>query len=154
MKPRSIDDVPILALTLHSRRYNDFQLRQVAGSAPTLRELLRRTVNLILDRFGYYDASVFMIDETGVFAVLTETGQSASALKRGRDYRVAVGANSIIGPARIGSESRTWSTGFSFASSKSTAKRRSSTNPVCSLEPNGTSTLVPVTAFKRRWEGW
>lgn len=31
VKPRSIDDVPILALTLHSARYNDFQLRQVAA---------------------------------------------------------------------------------------------------------------------------
>ncbi len=31
MKPRSIDDVPILALTLHSKRYNDFELRRIAA---------------------------------------------------------------------------------------------------------------------------
>ena len=31
VKPRSIDDVPILALTLHSKRYNDFELRRVAA---------------------------------------------------------------------------------------------------------------------------
>ncbi|MBA3974658.1 MAG: multidrug transporter AcrB, partial [Candidatus Solibacter sp.] len=31
VKPRSIDDVPILALTLHSKRYDDFSLRQVAA---------------------------------------------------------------------------------------------------------------------------
>ncbi len=31
IKPRSIDDVPILALTLWSERYDDFQLRQVAA---------------------------------------------------------------------------------------------------------------------------
>ena len=31
VKPRSIDDVPILALTLHSHRYNDFDLRRVAA---------------------------------------------------------------------------------------------------------------------------
>ena len=31
VKPRSIDDVPILALTLHSKRYDDFQLRMVAA---------------------------------------------------------------------------------------------------------------------------
>ncbi|WP_321474881.1 efflux RND transporter permease subunit [uncultured Paludibaculum sp.] len=31
IKPRSIDDVPILALTLHSARYNDFELRRVAA---------------------------------------------------------------------------------------------------------------------------
>jgi multidrug efflux pump subunit AcrB len=31
VKPRSIDDVPIMGLTLWSGRYDDFQLRQVAG---------------------------------------------------------------------------------------------------------------------------
>ena len=31
VKPRSIDDVPILALTLSSRRYGDFELRRVAA---------------------------------------------------------------------------------------------------------------------------
>ena len=31
VKPRSIDDVPILALTFHSTRYNGFQLRQVVA---------------------------------------------------------------------------------------------------------------------------
>ncbi|MBN9660136.1 MAG: efflux RND transporter permease subunit [Acidobacteria bacterium] len=31
VKPRSIDDVPILALTFHSARYNDFELRRVAA---------------------------------------------------------------------------------------------------------------------------
>ena len=31
IKPRSIDDVPILALTLHSRRYGDYELRRIAA---------------------------------------------------------------------------------------------------------------------------
>ena len=31
MKPRSIDDVPILAITLWSKRYGDYQLRQIAA---------------------------------------------------------------------------------------------------------------------------
>lgn len=33
IKPRSIDDVPILALTLHSARYDDHQLRLIAAQA-------------------------------------------------------------------------------------------------------------------------
>ncbi len=61
VKPRSIDDVPILALTLWSRRYNDFELRQVAGqvhdtikqvedvSAVTLLGGQRRTIRVTLD---------------------------------------------------------------------------------------------------------
>ncbi len=35
VKPRSIDDVPILGLTLWSKRYDHFQLRQVAGELET-----------------------------------------------------------------------------------------------------------------------
>src|SRR5207237_10640302 len=31
IKPRSIDDVPILALTLWSKRYGDFELRRIAA---------------------------------------------------------------------------------------------------------------------------
>jgi len=33
VKPRSIDDVPILALTLSSKRYGDFELRRIAAEA-------------------------------------------------------------------------------------------------------------------------
>jgi GAF domain-containing protein/HAMP domain-containing protein len=73
------------------------EVAQLAISAPTTRDLIRRMVSLIIERFGYYDVSVFMIDESGVFAVLTESGQSASALKRGSAYKLAVGANSSVG---------------------------------------------------------
>ena len=61
VKPRSIDDVPILALTLSSKRYGDFELRQVAAqlhdamkqvpdvSAVTLIGGQRREVRVVLD---------------------------------------------------------------------------------------------------------
>jgi multidrug efflux pump subunit AcrB len=61
VKPRSIDDVPILALTLSSRRYNDFDLRRIAAqlddtikqvpdvSAVTLMGGQRREVRIVLD---------------------------------------------------------------------------------------------------------
>ncbi|HXS95452.1 MAG TPA: efflux RND transporter permease subunit [Candidatus Limnocylindrales bacterium] len=61
VKPRSIDDVPILALTLSSRRYNDFELRGVAAqlhdtikqtpdvSAVTILGGQRRAVRITLD---------------------------------------------------------------------------------------------------------
>ena len=62
VKPRSIDDVPILALTLSSRRYGDFELRRIAAqvddaikqvpdvSAVTLIGGQRREVRIVLDR--------------------------------------------------------------------------------------------------------
>jgi len=61
VKPRSIDDVPILALTLSSRRYGDFELRQIAAqvddtikqvpdvSAVTLIGGERREIRIVLD---------------------------------------------------------------------------------------------------------
>ncbi|MBL8292170.1 MAG: efflux RND transporter permease subunit, partial [Bryobacterales bacterium] len=61
VKPRSIDDVPILGLTLHSATYNDLQLRQVAAqlhdtvkqtpevSAVQILGGQRRTVRVLLD---------------------------------------------------------------------------------------------------------
>ncbi len=61
VKPRSIDDVPILALTLSSKRYGDFELRQIAAqvhdaikqvpdvSAVTLIGGQRREVRVMLD---------------------------------------------------------------------------------------------------------
>ena len=61
VKPRSIDDVPILALTLSSKRYGDFELRQVAAqvhdtikqvpdvSAVTLIGGQRREIRIQLD---------------------------------------------------------------------------------------------------------
>jgi multidrug efflux pump subunit AcrB len=61
VKPRSIDDVPILALTLSSRRYSDFDLRRIAAqlddvikqapdvSTVTLIGGQRREVRIVLD---------------------------------------------------------------------------------------------------------
>jgi multidrug efflux pump subunit AcrB len=61
VKPRSIDDVPILALTLSSKRYGDFELRTIAAqlndtikqvpdvSAVTLMGGQRREIRIVLD---------------------------------------------------------------------------------------------------------
>jgi multidrug efflux pump subunit AcrB len=71
VKPRSIDDVPILALTLSSRRYGDYQLRSIAAqledtikqvpdvSAVTLIGGQRREIRIVLDeaRLAGYNLS-------------------------------------------------------------------------------------------------
>ena len=61
VKPRSIDDVPILALTLSSKRYGDFELRRIAAqvddtikqvpdvSAVTLIGGQRREIRIVLN---------------------------------------------------------------------------------------------------------
>ena len=75
IKPRSIDDVPILALTLHSGRYGDFELRRVAAqvhdaikqvpdvSAVAIIGGQRREVRVVLDgnRLAAYGLSPMQV---------------------------------------------------------------------------------------------
>lgn len=60
-------------------------------------ELLTRAVELIRAQFGYYYASLFLLDDTGDYAVLREgTGEVGARLKA-NGYRLAVGSQSLIG---------------------------------------------------------
>jgi multidrug efflux pump subunit AcrB len=75
VKPRSIDDVPILALTFWSRRYGDFELRRIAAqvddtvkqtpdvSAVALIGGQRREIRISLDpaRLGAYNLSPLQV---------------------------------------------------------------------------------------------
>ena len=64
---------------------------------PDLDDLLRRSVELIRERFGYDYVSVFLIDKSGKSALLSEaTGELGGKLK-GQRYSLAVGSPSIIG---------------------------------------------------------
>lgn len=73
---------------------------EVARTATaTLRteELLARAVELIRDRFGYYQVSIFLVDENGQEAVLREaTGEVGARLKTS-GYRLRVGSGSLVG---------------------------------------------------------
>ena len=67
------------------------------SSTLALETLLRRTVNLLCDRFGYYHASIFLLDETGENAVVCEaTGQAGEQLKHSA-FTLPVGSNTVIG---------------------------------------------------------
>ncbi len=59
--------------------------------------LLNRAVNLIRDRYGYYHASIYLIDDAGRSAVVREsTGVAGQELKR-RGHSLPVGSQSVIG---------------------------------------------------------
>lgn len=62
-------------------------------------ELLRTTVNLIRERFGYYHASVFMVDPGSQAAVLRESTGDAGAILKARQHTLAVGSRSLVGLA-------------------------------------------------------
>ncbi len=62
-----------------------------------LEELLRKAINLVRDRFGFYHASVFLLDESGHYAVVKESTGEAGRQMKARGHRLAVGSKSIVG---------------------------------------------------------
>ncbi len=60
-------------------------------------ELLRRAVNLIRDRFGFYHAGIFLIDETGQWAVLREATGEAGEKMKAMGHRLPVEETSMVG---------------------------------------------------------
>jgi GAF domain-containing protein/HAMP domain-containing protein len=82
------------------------EMGRLIASTLDLSELLQRAVNLIRERLGYYHASVFLIDETGQWAVLREsTGEIGRKLKE-RGHRLEVGGQSLIGWVTANGKSR------------------------------------------------
>ncbi len=73
------------------------EISRATASVRDMDELLRLALDLIRDRFGYYHASIFLLDESGRSAVLREaTGEVGTRLKV-RGHRLAVGSRSLIG---------------------------------------------------------
>jgi GAF domain-containing protein/HAMP domain-containing protein len=62
-----------------------------------MNELLRRTVELIRERFGFYHAGIFLLDNTGEWAVLQEATGDAGAQMKAQGHRLAVGETSMVG---------------------------------------------------------
>jgi multidrug efflux pump subunit AcrB len=103
VKPRSIDDVPILALTLSSRCYGDFELRQIASqlddtikqvpdvSAVTLIGGQRREVRIVLDPAklsGYQMSPLQVVGALGLSNRRLPSGQFDSG---NREYVLETG---------------------------------------------------------------
>jgi len=71
--------------------------RDTTSASLELDTLLNRAVNLIRERFGYYHASIFLLDEQGAFVrVRASTGEAGAEMVR-RKHRLAVGSQSVIG---------------------------------------------------------
>ena len=97
------------AITIQSIRLLDETIRRAAqletaaeiardtSGTLALEVLLKRAVNLVRDRYGYYHASIFLVDDLGLNAVIREsTGEAGDELKR-RGHNLPVGSRSIIG---------------------------------------------------------
>jgi len=62
-----------------------------------LDSMLNHIVNMLCERFGFYHASIFLLDDTGDNAVIRESTGEAGAEMKQRSYKLPVGSKSIIG---------------------------------------------------------
>ena len=70
--------------------------RDISGSLD-LGELLNKAVKLIYERFNFYHAAIFMLDQSNEFATIREaTGEAGKQMKRA-GHKLQVGSKSIVG---------------------------------------------------------
>ncbi|HUI90472.1 MAG TPA: GAF domain-containing protein [Anaerolineales bacterium] len=75
------------------------EIGRLVTSTLDLNTIFSRTVNLVSERFGYYHAAIFVVEETGFNAVLVEaTGEGGQEMKR-RGHSQPINNYSIIGRA-------------------------------------------------------
>jgi signal transduction histidine kinase/putative methionine-R-sulfoxide reductase with GAF domain len=70
-----------------------------AASLGKVDELLNRAVNLVRDRFGFYHAGIFMVDERGDYAILRAATGEAGRQMLERRHKLKVGEVGIVGYA-------------------------------------------------------
>ena len=84
------------------KRRNDYlaasaEIGRLVTSTLDLNTIFTRTVSLISERFGFYYAGIYIIEETGFNALLREaTGEAGEKMKAQR-HSLIVGSNSIVG---------------------------------------------------------
>lgn len=67
--------------------------------------LLQKVINLIKDRFGFYHASVFLVDSTKEFATIKESTGEAGERMVEQNFKITVGSQSVIGHVTSSGES-------------------------------------------------
>ena len=73
------------------------EVARAVTSTPQLDDLLRRAVDLIRERFGFYHVSIFLLDHEGKVAALRESTGQVGAVLKARGHSLLVGSQSVIG---------------------------------------------------------
>ncbi len=66
-------------------------------STLALSTLLGNITSLVIERFNFYHVSIYLLDESKNFAMISESGGAAAEELKSKGYRLAVGSHSIIG---------------------------------------------------------
>jgi nitrate/nitrite-specific signal transduction histidine kinase len=82
------------------------EVARAVTSTPQLEDLLRRAVDLIRERFGFYHVSIFLLDHDGKVAALRESTGQVGAVLKARGHSLPVGSQSVIGWVTANNEPR------------------------------------------------
>jgi PAS domain S-box-containing protein len=93
------------------KRRNDYlaassEIGRLVTSTLDLNTIFTRTVNLISERFGFYYAAIYIIEETGFNAVLREATGEAGEKMKAQGFSIVVGSHSVIGKVAESMEPR------------------------------------------------
>ena len=91
------------------KRRNDYlaassEIGRLVTSTLDLNTIFTRTVNLISERFGFYYAAIYIIEETGFNAILREATGEAGEKMKAQNYSIVVGSHSVVGKVAEGME--------------------------------------------------
>ncbi|MCQ3937211.1 MAG: hypothetical protein DPW18_09210 [Chloroflexi bacterium] len=73
------------------------EIGRLVTSTLDLNTIFARTVNLINERFGFYHAAIFVVEETGFNAVLKEATGAAGMEMKKREHSLPIDSTSIVG---------------------------------------------------------
>jgi signal transduction histidine kinase/DNA-binding response OmpR family regulator/PAS domain-containing protein len=82
------------------------EIGRLVTSTLELNTIFTRTVNLVSERFGFYFAAIYTIEETGFNIVLREATGAAGEKMKAQKYMVPVGSQTIVGKAAETGESK------------------------------------------------
>jgi GAF domain-containing protein/HAMP domain-containing protein len=77
------------------------RIAQEASSSDNIDEVLTRTVDLIVNRFGYYQAGIFLLDETKTNVILRSIAGPASGEMLFSKHQLKIGESSIVGKVAL-----------------------------------------------------
>lgn len=80
------------------------EIGRLVTSALDLNTIFNRTVNLVSERFGYYHAAIFLIEETGFHVVLQEATGAVGEAMKAREHSLPVNDKSVVGKVALRGE--------------------------------------------------
>ncbi len=70
---------------------------RATASVRKLNELLPRIAKVVSEQFGFYHTGIFLLDEAGVYAILSAASSEGGHRMLGRGHRLKVGSQGIVG---------------------------------------------------------